>query len=489
MPGFVELVERRGAVAVPLLILVAALAIHAPRLDRPFGPGLASAAASYQILFARHWDEAGFLALNGVPCVGPSGGTLSERHPYLHHPVLSYWMAYGVRLLAGWDEWVFRLLPFLGTVTSALLLGAITRRLLGSLAALLAGWIFLLTPMVFVFGDMPNPETLVLASLLGGWLLHERVRERPTRGRKLLFFAVAGIGMLIDWQAHFLVLALLAGEWLRPQHERRWREAVLLLPLSALAVLLLGAWGAAALGSVEALMEHVGAAARTPLVDGAASIGTFLFAQGRALLATMGWPLVLAGVVVLAAALTGRAGAPRLRAAALLLVPALVSVLLFRGPAFDHPFWWMPATGFFAFSGAWLLGRLLDARPFAGVLVTAALCGSLALISFAQQRVVDPPGEHFRNIGLLVNRFSAPGDIIITPESFGPALFYTERRIYENLSTVPAIESINAEATPRPVHVAMLLASAPAHRALIAWLDAHGARTPHPGVLHWTLRR
>lgn len=489
MPGFMELVERRGAIAVPLLILVAAVAIHAPRLDRPFGPGIASAAASYQILFARHWDEAGFLELDGVPCVGPPGGTLSERHPYLHHPVLSYWMAWGLRRIVGWEEWVFRLLPFLGTVTSAVLLGAITRRLLGNLAALLAGWIFLLTPMVFSFGDMPNPESLVLASLLGGWLLHERVRERPTPVRKLLFFAVAGFGMLIDWQAHFLVLALLAGEWLRPRHERRWREALLLIPLSVFTVLLLGAWGASALGSVGALLDHVGAAARTPLVDGGANFGAFLMAQGRALLATMGWPLVLAGALVLVAAVAGRAGAPRLRAAAVLLVPALVSVLLFRGPAFNHPFWWMPATGFFAFSGAWLLGRLLDARPFAGVLATAVLAGSLALISFAQQHVTDPAGDHYRNIGLLVNRFSAPGDIIITPESFGPALFYTERRIYENLATIPAIEGINAAAAPHRVHVAMLLASAPTHRALISWLDAHGARTPHPGVLHWTLRR
>jgi 4-amino-4-deoxy-L-arabinose transferase-like glycosyltransferase len=489
MNGCVDVLERRGALLVPLLILAAALAIHAPRLNRPFGPDIASAAASYQILFARHWDEAGFFELRGVPCVGPPAGTVIERHPYLHHPVLSYWLAYGLRSLLGWHEWVFRLLPFLCTLTSALLLGAITRRVLGNFAALLAGWIFLLTPMVFSYGDMPNPEAMVLATLLGGWLLHERIREQPTPGRKCAFFAVAFVGMLVDWQAYFLVLALLAGEALRPQSTRRWRQALSLIPLSVVAVLALACWASCALGSFDALAQHFSEVARTPFSAGAVSFSEFVLMQGRALFATMGWPLVGSAIVVLVSAALGRAAALRLSAAAVMLVPALVSVLLFRRPAFDHPFWWMPATGFFALSGAWLITRLLETRPLFGVLATVVLMGSVSLVALAQQRPLGRPEQPYRDIATLITRFSQPDDIIITPEAFGPALFYTERRLYENQRSIESIRGICEASAPRRVHVVMLLTTALTQRELVAWLDEQGQRTPHPGVLHWTLQR
>lgn len=468
-------------------VFAAALLLHAPRIDRPFAPDIASAAATYQVLFARNWDEAGFAALRGVPCVGAAEGGVAEREPYLHHPVLSYWMAYGLRCAFGWNEWVFRLLPFAALITAALLTTAVGLRVLGSVGAFLAGCAFVLSPGVFRYGDMPNPESLVLCFLLGGWLLHERIRENPTRRRKAAFFVLAFCGMLVDWQVFFLVPTLLLGEALRPAIERRWREALLLSLCCALALLVTlvhFAWG---VGSLEFLGAELVKTVQHTLGGRSASLTQFAAAQGKALLTTMGAGLLAAGALFLLAVLTGRARAERSRAAVALLLPALLSVLCFRGPALDHPFWWMPAAGFFALAGGWLLLKILHLRALPGVLACVFLLGSLALASRADERHLELPVAWYEDVGALVDRFAQPGDVALTPEPFGPALFYARTRIYENIDSVAKLEDVRQRVRHGQVHVFMLKKSARTHAALVAWLDAHAHKTPHPGVLHWTL--
>ncbi len=468
-------------------VFAAALLLHAPRLNRPFAPDIASAAATYQILFARNWDEAGFAELRGVPCVGQPSGGVAERAPYLHHPVLSYWIAYALRCTFGWHEWVFRLLPFVGLVIAALLVTAVGLRVLGAIGAFLAGCCFLLSPGVFRYGDMPNPESLVLCFLLAGWLLHERIRENPTRARKLVFFAVAFCGMLVDWQVFFLAPTLLLGEALRPAAQRRWREALLALWCCLAALLLTLAhftWGT---GSIEFLGTELASTMQRTLGGRGTGFLAFITAQGRSLVHCMGVGLLLAGALLLGLVLTGRASGERSRAAVALALPALLSVLCFRGPALDHAFWWMPASAFFALAGGWLLVKLLHVRALLGALACALLLGSLALDSRAGERHLGMPKGWYQDVAALVDRFAQPGDVVLTPDPFGPALFYTRTRVYENINTPQQLLLVQQRVRSGRVHMFMLLTTAPAHRELCAWLDAHAHRTPHPGVLHWTL--
>lgn len=468
-------------------VLAASLALYLPRLDREFAPDIASAAATYQMLFARHWDDAGFAELRGVPCVGEEWGGVLEREPYLHHPVLSYWGAYALRALFGWDEWVFRLLPCLALIAAALLTTLIALRLLSTTGALLSGALFLLSPAAYVYGDMPNPESLVLCFLLLIWLLHERVRERPALSRKLWFLVVAGLGMLLDWQVFFIVPTLLLGEMLRPRSERRWREALLLIPVALLALtatLAHFAWG---IGSVERLAQELSATVDHTLGLQKAGFGAFVAAQGRALLHCMGPGLLLCGGLLLLAAITRRLRADRIRAVSAMLVPALLSVVIFRRPAFDHLFWWMPAVPFFALAAAWLMTKLLDARPLAGVAAALILFASLALTLRAGEHERDLPENWFQSVAALADRFARENDAVLTPEQFGPAQFYARVRIIENVATPAKVEYIRQHWRHGRVHVFLTQRSALAHAELVRWLDGCAKRTPHPAVLHWTL--
>lgn len=482
--------RRRAGAALAVAALAAAL--NAPRLDRPWDRSIASASATYQMLFVRNWDEAGFAALRGIPCVGIGGETAVERDPYLHHPVLTYWIEYAIRRWLGWTERAFRLLPFLATVLSAGLTVLLAARLAGLRGGALAGLLFLCLPLGSAFGLMANPEATVLLALVAGFLAWLRLRERPTPARQWVLFAVFFAGCQADWGAYFLAPALLLGEFLRPPGARRWREPLLLFPVGAaafLATVLHFAWG---VGDARLALEHVFGTALTT-VSGAAgrTLPAFLANQADVVREYVGWPplALLAGLALAAVARPGRLRREPGAVLAALAVPVMLNLSIFQAPAFDHAFYWMPGMLFFPAAAAVALRGTEARSPVLALLATAALFGGSVWVSARQEAGRVASEKDIAAAAVLVDRFAAGGDLVLTPEPVGPAAFYTRARVYEDVHTIKAVtDALERGRWYRRLHVFISAEKVPAHQELVWWLDRRGRANDHPPHFRgWTL--
>lgn len=475
-----------------LLAAVVAIAVQAPRLSRPLDGSLASAAATYHVLFFRNWDDAGFAKLRGIPCVGIGGETIAERDPYLHHPVLTYWIGYSFRRLFGWNEAAFRLLPFLAHVLSALLLVRLAERFLAARTAALAGVLFAIWPLSLLYGAMPNPESTVLLFLLLGFLNHVRVLETgSTRGRwfRLLSFA---IGCQIDWQVSFLAPALLVFELLLPK-PRRLGEVFWLFVAGGLSLLLLLLYFLWAMESVGALGEHVLRTAAVTLTGqkGNRSFEGFLEIQRGIVSSMVGLPAVLILLLLFVAGVLRPARLRSLKGALVVasFVPFLLNFALFRVPAYDHEFYWMPGMIGLCLGSATALEGLHARSLVLGAGAELLLAGSLVWLSLAAEHKAASLPLPYREVAALLDRFAVPEDLVLTPERVGPAMFYAKVRLYEGVTSVAMIEdALKRRRHYRKLHVFLNIEKSAQYQDMVWWLDKAGAPNDHPGIRGWILR-
>jgi hypothetical protein len=484
---------RALRIAVPAAAALLVLLVLGPRSDRPVDRGIAGSLFSYQTLFARNWDEAGFRALLGIPCVGAGGSTVAERWPYLHHPVLSYWAIYASRQALGWTERAFRIPSMLAMALAAGALVALAARRIGFSAALVTTAFIATSPLTLLYGDLPNPEPFVLAALAGGFLLRERTRE--TAGRGLLLAIAFAVGCQFDWQVYFLVPALFVQELLRPRGTRRFRDLFPMLGAVLPALLLTLGHFAVAMGGVDALRDHVLRTALVTLRGGTdRSFGGWLEHQRVVLDVDLGWT----AAALLAAGLLIGLARPRMlqtEAGALVVasfVPLVLNHALFRVPAYDHRFYWMPAlVGLPLLAGVLFQGLSLHRPVLAASALVLLLAGNLvtgyrgeALRDAAR----DPMHDH-RVVAALVDRFADSSDLVLTPEALGPAMFYARARFYDTIDTAAKVQAIlERPRAGRVVWVFFKEENLARHAELAAWLGEHGHEVWHPGIKAWRLR-
>lgn len=481
-----------GALAAAALTAV----LHGPRLSRPLERSVASANTTYMVMFARNWDRVGFGALRGVPTVGTAGDTAAQRGPYLHHPPLSYWLMYAARRLLGWNEAAFRLVPFLALVAAAGLTVLLAGRLAAPWPAVAAGALLPATGMAFGFGLMPGTESLVLLVLVGGSLCWLRQLEAPRRRRRLLLWGILVAGCLVDWQAAFLVPALLVAALLMRDRGAGLREAALLVPVAAGAYVVFLAWGAWALGAgpVAVLAELWHTALAAAGVQGPAGDGTsFLANQLKTWRQYLGWPLmaVAAGMVLWGLlrprGLRGRSGA----LLAGLALPVVLSMGIFREPAWDHDFYWMPVLAVLPAAFAVAVTGLWRRKPAIAALVVAVVftwSGALDLLH--EQETASP---YYRDLGRLINKVATEDDLVFAPEGDGPAMFYTSARLWELGDDPQVLQRAldmreRGEAAFDRLIVYLHTWSLEGRPELLAWLDARGERRDFPSAVMWEVR-
>ncbi len=481
-----------------LLALLAALltaAVLAPRLSRPVDGSLSGPLFSYQTLFARNWDEHGFRTLRGIPCVGIGRGPVLELEPYLHHPVLTYWMMYGARQIWGWHEWAFRLPGAVASALAAFVTVLLAGRVVNRGRAFLAGAAFATLPLTFAYGDLTNPEPWVVLGLLVGFWLRERIRERPSRLRfwaLALFFVVAAQW---DWQVYFLGPALFLSELLRPRGTRRFAELWALGPFAVIALALtLGhfAWG---IGEFESLKDHVLGTALTTLEgrDSRTWQG-FLKVQYDVARVDLGWPVaaLLASLPLFALLRPRSLRTPGGAMMIGLFVPVILNFVLFRVPAYDHRFYWMPALAGIPLAVAIADRAFARWSPALAGLFLLGVFGSSLVVNFGNERARDlsnQPDREFREIAKAVNAFAEARDLVLTPEEVGPTMFYCRARLYDTIDTVAKLNRILDRSGDRDSLFFFVFDwHLERYAELARHLDQSAERRTFPGLVVWVRR-
>ena len=491
--GSPDAARGRRVLLAALLAMLFAGVLHGPRIGAPLETSLASESTTYMVLFFRNWDHLGWWTLRGVPTVGLAGANLQTREPYVHHPPAGYWLIYLSRSLGGWNEAAFRLVPFLATVLAAGLVTLLAGRFVPAPSALLAGLFYPVLGIVFAFGLMTNTDPLSVALILAGLLAWLRFRERPGRARWWAVALLAFGAAWIEWQATFFVPAILLAEWLTPAASRRLRPALaLLLPL-LVGALVLGAWYAAAWGSLPGFATEIAAVARGAMKGRPdATWPTFFANQVEAWRQYLGWPaLAFTAALLLLAALRPRIlRTPQGRCLAALLLPALLAVALFRSASFDHGFFWLPIAAFLPVALAVAHAALARRHPTVAIL--------LVLTLFASSAWLDLRHDHrtrkatYRDLGTLVNRVAPADALVLTAEPFGPAAFYTRAHLRSGITRPALIETALAlrarpDADFSRILVLMLPSSVAQHPDLVAWLAAHAQELPLSGARGWVV--
>ena len=482
---------RRWAAA--LLAAAVCAALYGGRLADPLERSLSSSSTNYMVLFFRNWDEAGFAHLKGVPTVGTGGETLHERVPYLHHPPLSYWLIYAARRAGGWTEWAFRLVPYLATVLAAALTALLATRLAGPLWGLGAGLLFSLLPMTFAFGLMTNSDPLVVAWLLGGFLLHLRLRDGPSGRRRCALGSWYFVGCFIEWQVWFLLPALLLFELTRVRGERRLGEVLKLVPVALFALAIIASYYAWALGSFEVLFADLQRTVKETLKTiPERSLAGFFANQLTAWRRFFGAPMLLLAAALLIA---GLARPRRLRTETggllcALAVPGVLAIALFRTPAYDHAFFWMPLAIFLPAATVVSLRAVAGPRPGLAAVLTIgvfAWCLALDIDHDTRSRTTLYP-----ELGALVNRFASADDLVLTPEPVSPTMFYTRAHFHGDLTAAYQIQQILDR--DRKYFKRVILWMHPHSRDqdphcadVAAWAADNGTPLPLPSVLAWLI--
>ena len=365
--------ERRGRVLlVAALLGVLSLLRFVPIVDDPWDMSLASTNASYYMApMLKVWHRIGFVEMRGEPVLYALPSTPRYKEAYHHHPPLYPWTLYATTRLLGMSERGLRALSIVAISFATFLFVLLVARFGGLRRASLAGAAFLLAPMTLFFGWMPNPESLTLAAILLTLLAHDLLRGR----RRLAYLPVHlcyALACLCDWQGAFAGPAIVLIELLR-RDGRRLLRALLLAPtaLSCIAATLLifGWWQddlAAGFSGIRTLSESSQAGLGLDLPDWWRSQGRFL----RDL-----YGPVLLGLATLGAlrSLLCPDACGRLLIA--LLCVGVLNVLVFRGHAFHHDFWWFyaaPGLALGAAVGAECLLRRAELR-----LVASAIAGGL----------------------------------------------------------------------------------------------------------------
>ncbi len=327
---------------------------------------------------ARNYLRHGLIATRGGQVCNAGELRPGDFRFYSHHPpgislaIVGSFAAFGVH------EWSARLVPLLFTLGAAWCLHRVASRMAGPLAGFFAAGIFVLQPMVTLYGRMPDHEapaaffTLLLAVFYLEW------REDGRRGWLAAMAATTFVGVWFAWIVAVVPWALLAHGWLSGRRDAKR----LLIPAAAGVVGFLSVLGHIALveggvgGLGQALVHRLGWEAGDRAAEGQFGFGEFVAKQG--VYFWRGFSLIACGV-----ALAWLLGLGRPRKAEALLVAALAAVglfnvLAFRQGAYVHIYYQFylaiplalmagQALAATARHGKWLLGPLAAIGLVAGV--------------------------------------------------------------------------------------------------------------------------
>ena len=152
---------------------------------------------------------------------------------YPTHPPLIHLIGVPGMVLFGWATWPIRLLQALLVLWGALELRSLATRMANSTAGAMALFILLASPMIMMFGAIPNYEPTVVVLLC---VLMNRTSiylQDPSKPRAMIVVVIAILGMLTDWSAyHPIGVAFLIAwygyftgsetKWVQTLSQHRW---------------------------------------------------------------------------------------------------------------------------------------------------------------------------------------------------------------------------------------------------------------------------
>lgn len=400
-------------------------------------------------LAARNFLRYGFLATKFAPVMNPDTVSPDRFAFSLHHPPLVPVLAAISFGLFGVHEASARLVPIAASLGSVLFLYLLARDLYGRRLALLAAFLFALTPLHAYFGRMLSEEPITEFFILGSVFFYQR--WSASRDRRAFGFSLAlyGIGMWAGWAAYYLG-ALVPCHHLLARGKRV--KLTLLFPALALVAfgLFLAQVGAAGQGPAlhdlwtQFLWRVGNASQEVPNVQRAAVPGFSLLQwvarDGRwafygftpvLLLLASGWAVG----AWRAFRAEGRPLAPDL-VVGLLYAVGLINVLFFKQASYIHEFWLFylaPPLALSAaagtdslrrFLGHWR-GERLGQRLTVFILLAFVLLSVLKLRSY--HRITE---DRQVLLGQMIRRQTRPGQaVILAGWTDTRVAYYAERNL------------------------------------------------------------
>ncbi len=456
-----------------VLIVAFALCMHAPDLRGPWADGQAGNCGAMFSIFARNEQAlGGLLATRGVPIanpVPPAADEIAER--YTHHPPGLPWAVMLAARLPVEVETAGRLVAWLATLATALLLADLAVRCGNRPAGLAAGLFALGLPAGWRYGLLVNYETVALPALL----LLARSLVFRTRGA---FFAGAAAA-LVDWIA--LLPLVLSGL----RRDASWRRAGLGAAVVMLAWLLLarqvapGSW-------TETLAQ---ALATTPFARDF-DLAAWWRAQMNHAGALYGWSLVFVPLPWLR---TGALSPTARRLLTWLGVAGVFNVVVFARHASGHEHYALLLLPFVALSLALLLFPTASSRAARPAVAVGAVVLTALIAGAAWQTRASGSGAPRYSQSEFGRRLAVHADpqaVHVRPAGASFVALHAARRhlVPSGVdSPLAALESASAWATRfglgrRPV--VLVLAS---DEPVPAWLPGDASATERDGLRFYPL--
>lgn len=438
-----RLTGSASRIGIPLGLICTLLAAGlyvAGSLRVDFREGFDRAGSVYIALFHQSWAQHGFLDTLGVPSSVLGPGALSERVPYLHHPLLGFWIyELGAR---GFESpaFRFRMVPCLLVALTSVLIWWLCHRSGLRRAAVVAPIVYLTWPLVMGFGNAPHIENVVPP--ISVWFVASLDRWR-TRGSTLSGFGVIlifALGCLADWPFFFLWpgVAIVVWVW-----KRSWQLPACLLGLGVAAVAGLVGQMALATGSLDTALRHLREGASSASVTFTTqsgslwTMGDWLHAQAKFVSSGFTWTgFLMAGI--------GFAGLYRARQSLtlpffhllmILIIQGIASVVFFPNRSINHPYFWMQLAAPLAMSvgivwelaggpHSWARGRVVPG------LVAMILVTQVAYQGWQGHRARIGDGAPIqRELAGTASRLFADDVILTSPESsIVESILFSEHR-------------------------------------------------------------
>jgi hypothetical protein len=447
---------RRLDLALLAAALVVALTAGLLDVGAPWEDGFKGTnGGAYTYRFLQSHLQLGLGVTRGA-CVKGVDPLTHELILSLNHPATYVLLHLPAAWLFGLSEATVRVVALLLYLPAVPILWWLARRLLGAPAAGACALLFASAPMVAYYGPMAvhdGPLLALFPLVAGAFLVHVAA---PTRATRCLLAGAVLATCLLDWSGAFLLPLLLLLVPATADRRRAWRVLLGLAPLATLALALLFAHTAFVLGGVRAAGEQW--------------VALFLFSQAP----HAGWPAVvggeagdavtLLGPVRLALAAAGlllalwlRGEGGWLRRAALvgvaLLLPGLLNIALFPAHAQVHDFWSMmgvPGLALLAalpVAAAW---RAKGAAARAAEVLLLALAAYVAVTGTLQARALvrSQATTLHRDVGVLLDRWFGPGDVVASSVNITLTDVYTQALIVGPITTPEQARRLAEEYAP-----------------------------------------
>ena len=444
---------RRVDLALVVLALAAAVVAGLHELGDPWDGSLRGTIVSTDThRFVQNHLELGLGKTRGggVTFVDP---LIGAPYFYGNHPATTPMLLLPFAALFGDSEDTLRVAATLLWLPGLLALWRLARRWLAPPAPGAATLLLATLPVNVVWGPCPHLELVVLPALLLAALAFVRQLERPTSARAaVLCLAVVFCG-LTDWPGLFVAPLLVILAAACPEPRRALLLALRVSPLLLVSLALIHAhtaWFHRRLVGPEYWLGLFGGTQGF-----AVDLQTFAGTHAGYVLDGLGLPalaLLAAGAVV--AWRDGAPGRRGLAAAAALMTPGLLNVLLFKHHAVIHPFW-----GLFGTAGVALLAAVPCAalgapqatrgrRRLGGAALALVLLAAVAGLRAGFDTMASWRRSDFRDLGLLLDARYERGDVVAASFDPAPADIYVRATLLGPVGSAEALEALASRYAP-----------------------------------------